>query len=307
MSNPTIFARKCLGAFALLLTVAAPQFAAADGDDQVAVSPETIGKRIAIAGRQRMLAESMAKSACYAQSGIDTEASLQNLYVTWNVYGWYHRGLHSGNPQLELFPETDKRVLRRWEEIDKTWAGVAAVGKTAWQGQTLSAGQFETMMDRTREMSEQNNLLVSELRASYGDKLAASGGQMSALLIDLYERQRMLGQKLSKEVCLIARDFQTDNMRGSLSTTISTFSNSLDAFLTGMPALNIPAAPTPGIKDSLVTAKSHWTAITDVAKAAEAGQNISQEDLVRFREEMDLFLSDMTMAINLLVAHEAAK
>ncbi|MHA3914960.1 hypothetical protein [Halovulum sp. GXIMD14793] len=307
MSDSYTFASKCLGALALFMTVAGPQLATADENDQIAVSPETVGKRIAIAGRQRMLAESMAKSTCYAQSEVDAKGSLQNLYVTWNVYGWYHQGIYFGNPQLELFPETDKRVIRRWQEADKTWVRVSPIGQAAWQGQTLSPSQFETFMDQTGEMSELNNLLVSELRARYGDKIAASGGQMSALLIDLYERQRMLGQKLSKEVCLIARDFQTEEMRASLGTTISTFSNSLDAFITGMPGLNIPPAPTPEIKDRLVTAKSHWTAITEVAQATETGGQISREDLVRFREEMDLFLSDMTMAINLLVAHEAAK
>lgn len=307
MSNGIHKPFRRLAGIAVLAAALSPIAVSTSVADKVEASPEIVGKRIAIAGRQRMLAESMAKSVCYAQSGIDNEASLRDLYITWNIYGWYHQGIYSGNVQLELFPESNRRVIRSWQTVDGVWVTMSDLNQAAWQGKKVSEGQFELMMGKTDEIAELSNRLVSELRARYGDRIAESGGQMSALLIDLYERQRMLGQKLSKEVCLIARDFNTDEVRASLDTTMSIFVNSLGAFQTGMPALSIPPAPTPEIQDRLATAQQHWDNIASVAEAARTGSAISREDLVRFREEMDLFLSDMTMAINLLVSHEASK
>lgn len=274
--------------------------------ESVANTPEIIGKRIVIAGRQRMLAEAMAKSACYIRSGVEAEDALRDLYVTWNTYGWYHRGIRLGNVQLELFEEKHKRVQRKWEKVDKAWSPMGDIHASVLDGASLSDAQFHQMNLLTDTMVERSNELVAELRATYAKDIGKNG-RLSALLIDLYERERMLAQKLSKSVCLIESGYKPDETRAELKKTLGFFNASINAFLDGEPSVSIPPAPTPELRAQLVSAKSHWDRISQVAVLVSEGSNPSQDDLLQFRQEMDLFLSDMTQSINMLVEFEANK
>ena len=273
---------------------------------EVQNTPEIVGKRIVIAGRQRMLAEAMAKSVCYLKTGVDTEDSLRDLYVTWNTYGWYHRGLRLGNVQLELFEEKHRRVQRKWSDVDDAWSPMSKLHVSVLEGNDLSDVQFVQMITLTEHMVGLSNELVSELRSSYAKDIGKTG-RLSALLIDLYERERMLAQKLAKAVCLIDYGYETEATRAELKKTLGFFNASIEAFLDGAPSVSIPPAPTPEMRAQLASAKSHWDGIRHIATAVAEGGNPTADDMLLFRDQMDQFLSDMTMSINMLVEFEANK
>lgn len=274
--------------------------------EEVASTPENVGKRIAIAGRQRMLAEGMAKSVCYAQAGIDTEENLKDLYTMWNLYGWYHRGIYLGNLQLDLFQEKNERIKRVWTSVDEVWANLSRVHNDVLSGTSLSDGEFERMINTTDGMTTLNSNMVAVIGTVYSRELNETG-QGSALLIDLYERQRMLAQKLSKEVCLVQIGFQLDDTRASLNETLASFDASIEAFIDGMPSVSVPPAPTSEIRAQLLLAKSHWENVHAMGERVANGGGLSREELSEFRAEMNEFIGEMTIAISKLVKFEASK
>jgi Type IV pili methyl-accepting chemotaxis transducer N-term len=288
---------------ASLTVLSGPVSAAAE---EVASTPENVGKRIAIAGRQRMLAEGMAKSVCYFEAGVDTEASLRDLYTMWNLYGWYHRGIYIGNVQLDLFQEKNERIKRMWTKVDGVWSDLSQIHLESMAGNKLPANEFERLMNETTEVALLNSDLVSVVGSVYS-RYINEQGQGSALLIDLYERQRMLAHKLSKDVCLVQRGFQLDQTRSELDETLKVFTLSLDAFVDGMPSVSVPPAPTSDIRSLLVSAQKHWEGISPLADHVVGGGGLSAEEMSQFRSEMNAVVGEMTKAINRLVAYEASK
>ncbi|MFK7944259.1 MAG: type IV pili methyl-accepting chemotaxis transducer N-terminal domain-containing protein [Paracoccaceae bacterium] len=274
------------------------------GDRLAALMKRSVGERIVIAGRQRMLAEGMAAKLCYKVSGIQNASAGRDLYTMWNIFGWYHAGLRHGNTQLELSAESNLDVLNAWAQMDLIWGGLKGVYEGVIDSDTSDRGTLGVAVDLTEAVTDGASQLVATLRGAYSEQLGPQGFG-SALLIDLYERQRMLGQKIAKDVCLVSlRDTPATRIAG-LEKTLTLFNLSLDAFQNGLSDVGVPPPPTPEIAQLLKKARKDWQPAETWARAAAEGQALSQTELADFADAMDLFISDMTAAINALVAFKA--
>ena len=264
-------------------------------------SREEVAELLVIAGRQRMLAEGMASKLCFAESGVVRRESQNELYVMWNIFDWYHAGLMFGNPQLDLAPEQSAEVIGAWRELDVDWAVLKAIYEPVLGGASVSAEDFSQAQTKTGEVTDGATDLVAALRANYSAELGPRGFG-SALLIDLYERQRMLSQRLAKDVCLIARGDRAAARVDGLGEAVGIFSLSLDAFQNGLEEAGVPQPPTPEIAARLAEAKTYWDPVKPLADRAASGQALAPAELERFAVTMDRFLATMTAAINGLVA-----
>ncbi|MEM9736945.1 MAG: type IV pili methyl-accepting chemotaxis transducer N-terminal domain-containing protein [Pseudomonadota bacterium] len=264
-------------------------------------SSEEIAERLVIAGRQRMLAEGMAAKLCLAESGIARENSQNELYLMWNIFDWYHVGLVFGNPQLGLAREESLRVVGAWRALDGDWAVLKSIYEPVLEGASVSAADFAQAQVSTGAVTQGATDLVAALRAAYSQELGPQGFG-SALLIDLYERQRMLTQRMAKDVCLISRGETGADRQANLTQVIEIFDASLNAFQNGLPEAGVPQPPTQAIAARLSEAKSLWDPVKPVAFAAAGGRELNGAELTGFAVTMDRFLSVMTAAINELVA-----
>lgn len=269
-----------------------------------ALKREAAGQRIMIAGRQRMLAEGMAAKLCLAESGLDPGPHRRELFVMWNIFDWYHSGLRKGNLNLRLSREFDSGVIGAWQDLDLIWGGLKATYDGYLTGQPASPGDVETVVLLTSAVTDGATKLVAALRSAYADQMGARGFG-SALLIDLYERQRMLGNKIAKNVCLISKGGQHPELFEDLSGTLQLFGASLDAFQNGLPDVGVPKPPNAEIAAHLANARTHWQDAAPLAGAAAAGKPLSLEELAAFVSATDLFLSEMTNAIVDLLAANA--
>ncbi|MEM1163545.1 MAG: type IV pili methyl-accepting chemotaxis transducer N-terminal domain-containing protein [Pseudomonadota bacterium] len=273
----------------------------------------SIRYRLVTAGRQRMLAERLAAKLCLLEGGLRTQRNWQEFYVAWNIYRWYHLGLVRGNVQLQLIPERNRAVIAAWRDVDAQWATLDDIYGSVVNGDTLPPDGLGRVIALTETVTSASTDVVAALRAAYAQDLGARGfGE--ALLLDLYERQRMLGQRIAKDVCMIARgDDQGDDRADDraddsasrikdLSTTIDRFDLSLDAFRTGLQDAGVPKPPTDQIARDLDAAKTAWQTASPVARATVAGDPLDPIALISFFDEMEAVNVTMTAAINALVA-----
>lgn len=285
------------------LSMSCPDLAShAVGNEPVADSRE-VASRIVIAGRQRMLAEGMAAKLCFIESGVAREESLNEFYVMWNIFSWYHRGISGGNPQLQLSTERSDKVLESWNRLDRTWQPLKAIYEPVLDGGRVSDQTFARTIGMTAEVTDGATDLVAALRSAYADQLGPQGFG-AALLLDLYERQRMLAQKIAKDVCLLARGEGGAARREELSGTATIFALSLDAFLNGREDVSVPKPPTPEIASALDRAQRHWLAIEGTVRDASGGRAPDGAGLATLAETMDRFIAEMTVAINGLVSYQ---
>jgi hypothetical protein len=291
----------------LFLQFSGPLAASAEEAEQklTALKREAAGQRIMIAGRQRMLAEGMAAKLCLAESGLNPEPHRRELFVMWNIFDWYHSGLRKGNLNLRLSREFDDGVIGAWRDLDLIWGGLKNTYDGYLSGQAAGPGDVETVVLLTGAVTDGATQLVSALRAAYADQMGARGFG-NALLIDLYERQRMLGHRIEKNVCMIGRGAASTERLQNLDATLQLFGASLDAFQNGLADVGVPKPPNAEIAEHLARARAHWEKASPLAASAATGQPLELGDLATFNEAMDLFLSEMTNAIVDLLAAKSA-
>ncbi|MEM7671695.1 MAG: type IV pili methyl-accepting chemotaxis transducer N-terminal domain-containing protein, partial [Pseudomonadota bacterium] len=274
-------------------------------DSEIPVNSETVSHRINLAGRQRMLLERMAKMFCYARSGVDVAANASHLAKAQAMFSATHAAFSKGNVEMNVFAETVDSVRDSWIKVNNHWAALDDTYNRALAGEFVSEEDFAASNDLTLSARKEANDMVAQLRAAYAPQLGAAGFG-SAILIDLYGRQRMLSQKLSKEVCLVARGHQLDKTKPELSATLELFETSLNAFINGMPIAGVPVPPSEAIAQQLALAQAEWAAVADIAHAIAKGEAVALVDLERFSKGTDKFLPEMNKAVQLLAAHHAA-
>ncbi|MEM8790720.1 MAG: type IV pili methyl-accepting chemotaxis transducer N-terminal domain-containing protein [Pseudomonadota bacterium] len=270
----------------------------------VPVSADTISKRIDLAGRQRMLAERMAAHFCYARSQIDTFESLDELKASLELFHETHTGFKRGNDDLNLFVEENASVLKAWSQVNLLWVPLKGLYEQILNGEFVTEEDYALANGLTLEVRARANDMVAQLRAAYAEDLGGDGFG-DALLIDLYGRQRMLSQKLSKEVCLVAGGFELDTTQPELEATLRLFERSLGAFVEGLPVAGVPKPPTQEIADQLSVASDEWEKIGFTAQTIVTGGSVGLNDLATFRVGSTKFLREMNKAVQMLAALNA--
>lgn len=265
----------------------------------VEVSSESVAIRINLAGRQRMLAERMASQFCYARSQVDTFDSLDDLKNASVLFHSTHVGLKSGDNDAMLFPEENPALLKAWSQVNLLWVPLKGLYEQILEGQFVTEEDYSLAMGLTSEVRTRANDMVARERSVYAEELAGDGFG-NALLIDLYGRQRMLSQKLSKEVCLAAGGFELDQTLPELAATLKLFERSLGAFIEGLPVAGVPKPPTEEIAAQLARANDEWSKISYIPQTIASSGSLGINDLSVFRNGASVFLVEMNKAVAML-------
>lgn len=293
----------CTAAFSTFAVFgSAPQMASAQ---DIAITPTSVAKRIDLAGRQRMLAERMASQFCYARSQVDTFDSLDALKSAVELFHRTHVGIKNGDAEQGLFAEEDSSLLKAWSQTNLLWVPLKGLYEQILSGDFVTEEDYALANGLTVEVRSRNNDLVARMRSVYADELSGDGFG-DALLIDLYGRQRMLSQKMSKEVCLASGGYQLDETLPELEATLKLFERSLGAFIEGLPVAGVPKPPTEEIKAQLSIANDEWNKISYIPQTIVTGGSIALNDLSVFRTGASVFLVEMNKAVSMLADLQTA-
>ena len=140
-------------------------------------------------------------------------------------------------------------------------------------------------------------ILVSDLSAQYSDPNAML--QMHAILVDISGRQRMLTQRMSKNVCLVASGVTADKAREELTATAKLFETSLLALSSGMLNAGINPPPTPEIAEGLKVVIADWQDLKPAVEAVLSGAAISPEERARVFHGMNAMTGDMNKVVGM--------
>ena len=286
--------------FALGVNIATPAVA-----QTTEVTPASVATRIDLAGRQRMLVERMASQFCYARSQVDTFDSLDELKASLELFHKTHTGFKRGDDSQGLFAESDASLNKAWNQVNLLWVPVKGLYEQILAGEFVTEEDFALANGLTNEVRARANDMVARLRAVYAENLNEGSGVGDALLIDLYGRQRMLSQKLSKEVCLVAAGYELDATKAELEATLKLFERSLGAFIEGLPVAGVPKPPTDEIAQQLAIANDIWTEISYVPQTTVTGGSLGIADLSVFRKGASDFLREMNKAVGMLAAMQS--
>lgn len=252
-------------------------------------------ERINFAGKLRMLTQRITAAACYDHAGIDVEASAKVLHDATAEFDRILYGLQYGDEGLGMIgEEKDRKVLHdlklihdHWDYLHVEIEDIIATGGTDEEVLHIAHESHETL-DIAKH-------LVSIVVGEYSNPAALM--QADALTIDIAGRQRMLAQRISKNVCLISSGLDVDVAMPELASAREIYDASLNALRFGMPSAGIHATENPVILEGLDEILAIWQAEQPILDSVAAGEDVSDEHLAFVFHKMN----ELTGKMNTLV------
>jgi hypothetical protein len=181
------------------------------------------GNVINLAGKQRMLTQKMSKEALFVAKGLDADANKANLQKTAALFDKTLKGLIDGDSELNLPKTTNPEILAQLEVVSKLWTSFKANIDKVIAGNADKA---------TLEAIAKENLpLLKNMNKAVGMYAKASGSSLDpqmAKTINLAGKQRMLTQKMTKELLLVANGIDADNNKQNAKKTAQLFESTLN-------------------------------------------------------------------------------
>ncbi|MCK5853651.1 MAG: type IV pili methyl-accepting chemotaxis transducer N-terminal domain-containing protein [Sulfurovaceae bacterium] len=181
---------------------------------------------INLAGKQRMLTQKMSKEALLIISGIEAEKNKKILQQTISTFDITLKGLRDGNKALHLPKTQEKEIVALLNKEIKLWNLFKRFLNKIVDGkadkETLKAVEIANMPLLTL-----TNKVVHLYEKKYVSTLSAD----IVKTINLAGRERMLIQKMTKELLLIATNIKSDAYIKSLETDGHLFQVKLDELI----------------------------------------------------------------------------
>lgn len=261
-------------ALSIAILVGAGATTAATGD----VDPATARRHVNLAGLQSMLAEQMAKAACFAHLGVHEEAQKLYLAGAYDLFTHTQSGLREGSDALGLAAETHPNLIQALDRVDRaTELWRAAIKAVAPAEVAVTADLVGRLARQTAQVTEKTDALAERTARTYA---AGEGLPLDlALKIELASRQRMLSQRIAKNVCLIAAGIEAEAARTELVEAKTLFEASLDALIDGYPAFGLAPETDPERRPQLDYVRRVWADTEPLAAEAVAGRPLDEAAL----------------------------
>jgi len=213
--------RKLLSVVALgaCLSVGIQVDARADAPSAVQ-SKQQSGTVINLAGKQRMLTQKMSKEALFVAKGIDAKKNKANLAKTVALFDKTLKGLINGDSSLNLPKTKNKEILAQLQKVTDLWKS------------------FKTKIEKNdlKAIASENIPLLKNMNAAVQMYAKASGSKLDpamAKTINLAGKQRMLTQKMTKELLLVANGIDADANKENAKKTVALFEKTLNDLING--------------------------------------------------------------------------
>jgi phosphohistidine swiveling domain-containing protein len=214
------------------------------------------GVVINLAGKQRMLTQKMSKEALFIAKGIDAEANTENLKKTAALFDKTLKGLVDGDNSLNLPKTENKEILAQLQKVADLWAPFKSnIDKVA-------AGNVDKAT--LEAISKENLPLLKNMNAAVQMYAKASGSKLDPAMakkINVAGRQRMLTQKMTKELLLIANGIDADANKDNIKKTAALFDETLNDLIAN--------CKKPDIKAQFETVKKEWAEYAPIVNGAD--------------------------------------
>ncbi len=234
-----------------------------------ALSKQEMGTVINLAGKQRMLTQKMSKEILLIAKGIGVNGNKAGLEETADLFDKALKGLINGDKDLGLAKTSDVAIRAQLEEVSGLWVEFRPNVDAA-----LSGKVDKTVLEK---VAAQNLPLLKSMNEAVQMYARMSGSDLSPVMVatvNLAGKQRMLTQKMTKELLLIANDIGVDANKASLQKSVALFERTLNALLDGDGELGLPGTRDVATRIRLDRVQKLWAdykPVLDKADTSPAG------------------------------------
>ena len=243
------------GALSLLCAAPSPvtaQNAGAGSPQKAAI--ETLN----LVSRKAMLSQRIAQAVCFASHGVDPLNTKQQAQQAQWLF----------DMELGRMRGEGVATLDEFTRIDALWApfNAAVSGWMGWSGDV--AQHVNSIYQSNQPLADQAEQLADMLRAQYLDDGALPEG--AAQQLALKDRLRVLTQKISKEYCFVAYNYEKAANAPALEESMRQFDQLSAALISGSPELNVTPVDAEAAS-RLTQARNEYSRITPILKSAVSG------------------------------------
>lgn len=262
-----------------------PALSGSAEDSAAAAASQTTGKtvdsnpliRLNFVDRQRMLNEMTAKALCFTDLRVDRKGHSNQLSAAKYVFESTLEHLTEGSKGLGLAAESRPHLLSEIEELKLAWVNNAAA-INGWFGARWGKSLFAA---KAFEQNEVLNKRLTQTIETYHEAAEAEGGvdpgASAALLIA--GGQRMMTQRIGKELCQIAAGYQPEETRKRLQESLALFAANTEKIAKGDKESGLTEEPPGLVLDNIEQSKSALATMEPVLDAALAGNTLTREEL----------------------------
>ncbi len=256
----------------------------------LAISKQEMGTVINLAGKQRMLTQKMSKEILLIAKGIDVEANKASLEKTALLFDKTLKGLVNGDADLGLPKTTDPAILEQLGVVSSLWAEFRPNVDAALSG-TLDKGTLEKVAAQNLPLLKNMNKAVQMYTKMSGSNLEPA----MATTINLAGKQRMLTQKMTKELLLVANGIDVEANKANLKKTVALFERTLKGLMNGDAELGLPGTQDPAIRAQLEVVQGLWAEYKPVLDKVDT----SPEGLAKAAKLNIPLLKEMNKAVKM--------
>jgi len=169
---------------------------------------------ISLAERQKMLTQKMTKEALYVLKGINMKENRANLLMTVEIFDKTLIGLLNGDEELELVKIKNKKILEQLMTVSNLWVELK---------EGIQKGDIKVISKLNMPLLENMNKTVQ----MYKDNISLSLNPGTTKTINMVGMQRILTQKMTKELLLAANGIEADTNIINAKNTFDLFKNTL--------------------------------------------------------------------------------
>ncbi len=179
-----------------------------------------IKDNINFAGKERMLTQKMSKEALLIARGVDVASNRDRLIESVKLFDRILEALYRGDKRLNIVKTEDSDILKKLDIVKRSWL--------PFKKNIIEIANGDITKDRLEFIDKYNVYLLKLIDVvvkMYQDR--SNIEPHLAQIINLAGKERMLSQKMAKELLLIANNIQSNRNINSLKSSGELFKNTL--------------------------------------------------------------------------------
>lgn len=226
-------------------------------------------------GRQRMLSQKMTKEFLLLTQGIDRGLNKVELNKTIRLFDTTHLRLRNGDAEAGMPAPPDDAIRQQLDAVDAIW--------TPFREALEQGARGEPDEKALAFIAKESHHLVTEMDkavSAYEAAAVKAGFAGTGVVVNVAGRQRMLTQRMSKDILLLAIKVDSEASRKDLKWARDLFEKSLKGLLDGDATMNLPSTTNPEIRAQLAQVASEWKSFAGLVDDVLASDTPPAQDLL---------------------------
>lgn len=248
---------------------------------------------INVAGRQRMLSQKMMKELILIKLGVNPDENKANLKATMELFETSMQDLSRGNLAKQILAPLSSKIESALKETQALWMKLNADLTKSMKGDPVVI--LDVNEQAIQVLNAMNKIVESYVDLARSMGIKSIGGQV----VNIAGRQRMLTQRVSKALFLIAMGGDTSLAKHELKQAKTLFGQSHSALLNGNAFMEVPRTTDSEIVAKLRQVDALWDTFSTIVENCIELDRISSDKLKEVAEINPKILSLMNEAVTM--------